>query len=218
MPGWKTPTRPSGPTDPRQRNSGLLQSNPQRSAVLSIQPPYSQIQIPRKGHPQQIGQLEPPGQGIHLGKGVDHPQDQPPQDHQPQQRRAPPAQAEEQDGPQGVGPQLAEEGGQRPLPYLLWVTFAGYLNLGRPPWAGSGAAGAGRQAPPCHPGSARQTARPRPPSAPPRAKCAKFVSRSITQYQGYAALGSFIPDRLTHKRENAPLLVAEAGRYVCTLI
>lgn len=160
MPGWKTPTRPSGPTDPRQRNSGLLQSNPQRSAVLSVQPPYSQIQIPRKGHPQQIGQLEPPGQRIRLGKGADHPQDQPPQDHQPQQRRAPPA----------------------------------------PPW------------------SARQTARPRPPPGPPRAKCAKFVSRSITQYQGYAALGSFIPDRLTHKRENAPLLVAEAGRYVCTLI
>lgn len=62
----ETPTQPSGPTDPRQRNSGLLRSNPQRSAVLSVQPPYSQIQIPRKGHPQQIGQLEPPGQGVHL--------------------------------------------------------------------------------------------------------------------------------------------------------
>lgn len=107
----------SAPT--KQRTAAIY---PQRSAFLPIQPPYSQIQIPRKGHPQQIGQLEPPGQGIHLGKGVDHPQDQPPQDHQPQQRRAPPAQAEKHDGPQGVGPQLAEEGGQRPLsPLPGWV-------------------------------------------------------------------------------------------------
>ena len=108
--------------DPAVRANGSAPTKPRtdafyplRSAFLSIQPPQAQIQIPRKGHPQQIGQLEPPGQGVHLGKGADHPQDQFPQDDQPQQRRAPPAQAEKHDGPQGVGPQLAEEGGQRPL-------------------------------------------------------------------------------------------------------
>ena len=67
--------------------------------LFSVEPPDAEVEPGGKGHPQEIGDLEPGGRRIHLAELQDHPEDQAPQDHQPDQGQAVTVEAEEQNAP-----------------------------------------------------------------------------------------------------------------------
>lgn len=73
---------------------------------LSIEHPNANVQIGGKGHPQEIGHLQPCGQRVHPTKGQDHPQNQSPQHHEPEESKAEALQIKENDAPEEVEAQL----------------------------------------------------------------------------------------------------------------
>ena len=76
---------------------------------LSIEQPYSEVQICGKTHPEEIRNLQPCGRLIHFPEGQNHQQDQDPQRDQPKEREPKGLQIEEDDAPKEIECQLYKE-------------------------------------------------------------------------------------------------------------
>ena len=76
---------------------------------LSIEQPYSEVQIYGKTHPEEIRNLQPCGRLIHFPEGQNHQQDQDPQRDQPKEREPKGLQIEEDDAPKEIECQLYKE-------------------------------------------------------------------------------------------------------------
>ena len=64
-----------------------------------IEQPNTPIEIGRKGHPEEIRDLQPPGGAVHLKEGQQHPQDQGPKHCQPDKGKAEILELKENDAP-----------------------------------------------------------------------------------------------------------------------
>lgn len=82
------------------------------AGLLLVQHPYAVIQVGGKGDPEQVGNLHPCGQRVHLAEGDDHPHNQPPQNQQPNQCGAEGLQIEKQNAPKEVKGQLEQKDAQ----------------------------------------------------------------------------------------------------------
>jgi hypothetical protein len=71
-----------------------------------IEQPNTPIEIGRKGHPEEIRDLQPPGGAVHLKEGQQHPQDQGPKHCQPDKGKAEILELKENDAPKEVESEL----------------------------------------------------------------------------------------------------------------
>lgn len=73
---------------------------------LSVEHPHPEIQVCGKGHPEEIGHLQPCSRFIHFPEGQNHQQDQNPQRDQPKESKSKSLQIKEDNAPEEIECQL----------------------------------------------------------------------------------------------------------------
>jgi len=85
---------------------------------LSIEHPYSKIEIRSKRYPKQIWYLQPCSQLINLAEGQDHEKNQYPQCNQPDKGKTKVLEIEKYDAPKEIEGQLNQEEHQTACPVI----------------------------------------------------------------------------------------------------
>ena len=91
------------------RNGALQFFWRQIPIVLSVEKPYTEVQISGKGDPNKIRNLQPCCKFIDFAERQNHQQNQNPQKHQPYERKTTGLKIEENDTPEKVEYQLDQE-------------------------------------------------------------------------------------------------------------